>query len=195
MNAAAAEALADPRIGPVTKAELAEEVARWDTVELEADEAELDEVRRGRPIEWATRTLIQGDVLDAFGRYCEDELDDVDVLAATPSRLALAWRRERSAIVLRASFLFCDRLAEDGPVLLLGSLGPKATERFLDDGNLRSRVALLDLARLEKIAAVRSSVFVYFEWFLRDEYGVKILAAPAFTGGLVERGIISLGMG
>jgi hypothetical protein len=42
---------------------------------------------------------------------------------------------------------------------------------------------------------VRSSVFVYFEWFLRDAYGVKILAAPAFTSGLVERGIISLGMG
>jgi hypothetical protein len=42
---------------------------------------------------------------------------------------------------------------------------------------------------------VRSSVFVYFEWFLRDVYGVKVLAAPAFTSGLVGRGIISLGMG
>jgi hypothetical protein len=42
---------------------------------------------------------------------------------------------------------------------------------------------------------VRSSVFVYFEWFLRDEYGVKLLPSPAFTQGLIERGIISLGMG
>jgi hypothetical protein len=42
---------------------------------------------------------------------------------------------------------------------------------------------------------VRSSVFVYLEWFLRDTYGVKILPESAFTSGLVERGIISLGMG
>jgi hypothetical protein len=35
----------------------------------------------------------------------------------------------------------------------------------------------------------------YFEWFLRDAYGVKLLPAPAFTQGLVDRGIISLGMG
>jgi hypothetical protein len=68
-------------------------------------------------------------------------------------------------------------------------------ERFIEDEGLRSRVAVLDLARLEKIAAVRSSVFVYLEWFLRDAYGVKILPESAFTGGLVGRGIISLGMG
>ncbi len=195
MNAAVAEALADPRIGEVTDDELAAELARWDAVELESDEPGLDEVRRGRPIEWATQTLTQGEILDAFGGYCRDELDDVEVVESAPSRLALGWRRERSAIELRAGFLFCERLAEDGPALLLGSIGPKAAERFLADEGLRSRVALLDLARLEKIAAVRSSVFVYFEWFLRDRYGVKILAAPAFTSGLVERGIISLGMG
>ena len=80
-------------------------------------------------------------------------------------------------------------------MLLLGPIGPKTVERFLEDEPLRSRVALLDLARLEKIAAVRSSVFVYLEWFLRDAYGVKILPESAFTSGLVGRGIISLGMG
>ena len=42
---------------------------------------------------------------------------------------------------------------------------------------------------------MRSSVFVYFEWFLRDAFGVNVLPAPAFTRGLIDRGIISLGMG
>ena len=196
MNAAVAEALADPRIGPVSDEELATEAARWDEVETEVEtEKEVEEARRGRAIEWATQTVTQGQVLDAFRDYCRDELDDVDVLAATPSRLELGWRRERSTVEIRAGFLFCERLATEGPALLLGPVGPKATERFLADETLRSRVALLDLERLEKIAAVRSSVFVYFEWFLRDAYGVKILPDNAFTSGLVERGIISLGMG
>jgi hypothetical protein len=195
VNAAVSEALADPRIGAVSETELAAELARWDEVELEADGVEIDDIRRGRPIEWATRTLTQGEILDAFGGYCRDELDDVEVLDAAPSRLALGWRREQSAIELRIGMLFCERIAVANPVLVLGSIGPRASERFLEDEGLRSRVALIDLGRLEKIAAVRSSVFVYFEWFLRDHYGVKILAAPAFTSGLVERGIISLGMG
>ena len=60
---------------------------------------------------------------------------------------------------------------------------------------LRSRLALYDLNRLQKISAVRSSVFVYFEWFLRDIYGVKVVPAETFTRGLVDRGIISLGFG
>jgi hypothetical protein len=195
VNAATVEALADPRVGSVTGDELEAELARWDEIDVDSGEAGLDEVRRGRAIEWATRTLTQGEILDAFGRYCRDELDDVDVLEAAPSRLVLGWRRQRSTIELRAGLLFCDRLAEHGPALLLGSIGPKAAARFLEDEGLRSRVAVLDLARLEKIAALRSSAFVYFEWFLRDEYGVKILPEPVFTSGLVGRGIISLGMG
>jgi hypothetical protein len=36
---------------------------------------------------------------------------------------------------------------------------------------------------------------VFLEWFLRDAYGVKVLASAAFTQGLVSRGVISLGMG
>jgi hypothetical protein len=36
---------------------------------------------------------------------------------------------------------------------------------------------------------------VYFEWFLRDVYGVKLLPSAAFTAGLIDRGILSLGMG
>jgi hypothetical protein len=193
VNAAAAEALADPRVGPVSSEELEAELARWDPVE--ADEAELEEIRRNRRIEWAAETVTQGEVLDAFGDYCERELDDVEVLERTQIRLALGWRRERSAIELRAGLAYCDRLAALGPVMLRTAIGPKTVERFLDGETLRGRVALLDLARLEKIAAARSSVFVYFEWFLRDVYGVKVLAESSFTRGLVERGIISLGMG
>jgi hypothetical protein len=193
MNAAAAEALADPRVGPVSDEELEAELSRWDPVE--ADESELEDARRGREIEWAAETVTQGEVLDAFGDYCERELDDVEVLERTPIRLTLGWRRERSSIELRAGLAFCDRLAGEGPALLLTTIGPLTVDRFLDAPGLRARVALLDLARLEKIAAVRSSVFVYFEWFLRDVYGVKVLAESGFTRGLVERGIISLGMG
>jgi hypothetical protein len=197
VNAAAAEALADPRVGPLSHGELEAELARWDEVDAEAepDEAELDDLRRDRTIEWAAATVTQGEILDAFAAYCSDELDDVELVDHAPSRLTLGWRRERSTIELRLGLLFCDRFAADGPALLLTTIGPQTVERFLEDPALRSRVALLDLARLEKIAAVRSSVFVYFEWFLRDVYGVKVLAESAFTRGLVERGIISLGMG
>jgi hypothetical protein len=194
VNAAAAEALADPRIGAPTAAELEAELARWDRPE-DIESLDLDDTRRNRPIEWATQTLTQGKVLDAFATYCRDELDEVEVVEQGPSRLALASGRERSAIEIRAGLLFCDRLAAEGPIMLLTSIGPRAVEHFLDDTALRSRVALLDLVRLEKIAAVRSGVFVHFEWFLRDVYGVKILPESAFTRGLVERGIISLGMG
>jgi hypothetical protein len=195
VNPVAAEALSDPRTGAVAGPALEAELARWEPGTDEADDVDLDAMRRGRTIEWATRTLTQGEILDAFAAHCRDELDDVEVLESTASRLALGWRRERSTIELRLGYPFCERLAQDGPVMLLGPIGPKAVERFLEDEGLRSRIALLDLARLEKIAAVRSSVFVYLEWFLRDTYGVKILPESAFTNGLVERGIISLGMG
>ena len=81
------------------------------------------------------------------------------------------------------------------PTLLLTELTGALVTRLLDDAALRARVAVYDLARLEKVNAVRSSVFVYFEWFLRDVYGVKIVASDEFTRGLVDRGIISLGFG
>jgi hypothetical protein len=191
VNPAVAEALADPRIGEVSEAEVAAELERWDAT----SDGELEELREGRTIEWATRTVTQAEVLAAFADHCRDELDEVDVVERTSTRLSLRWRKEMSSVELRAGFLFAERLAGEGPAMLLGPIGPKTVERFLDDEALRSRVAVLDLARLEKIAAVRSSVFVYFEWFLRDAYGVKILAESGFTSGLVGRGIISLGMG
>jgi hypothetical protein len=195
VNPIEAEALADVRTGAVPGPDLEAELERWDPAADEPDDADLDHLRRSREIEWATRALTQGEILDAFAAYCRDELGDVEVLEWTPSRLAVGWRQERSTIELRLGYAFCERLAEDGPAMFLGPIGPTAVERFLEDEALRSRIALLDLVRLEKIAAVRSSVFVYLEWFLRDVYGVKILPESAFTTGLVERGIISLGMG
>jgi hypothetical protein len=199
---AAAEALTDPRIGAVSSDALAAELAlHFPEAELDPDTVGpldsdiLGSARRARPIEWAARSLTQGAVLDAFAAHCRDELDDVDLLSQGPVRLELVWRRERAAIELRCGFLFLERLAEDEPLLLLGELTPAAVERFLADEALRGRVAVYDLAQLEKVNAVRASAFVYFEWFLRDVYRVKVAPAAAFTQGLVERGIISLGMG
>lgn len=199
---AALEALADPRLGPLGSEELSAELARHfpdDVVEVASlappDPAELDEARRARPLEWAALTVTQGEVLDAFAEHCREELDEVEVVSEGPTRLELSWRRERSAVELRLGFLFCERLGGEGPLLLLGELRPGLVERFLDDAGARSRIGVYDLVRLEKVNAVRSSVLVFFEWFLRDRYGVKLLPAPAFTQGLVDRGIISLGMG
>jgi hypothetical protein len=145
---------------------------------------------RERRIEWATLSTTQGEILDAFAAHCRDELDDVEVVTATPTLLELRWRKEQS--VVEIAEVATER---EKPTLLLWELTGEMVGRLLDDGALRSRIAVYDLARLEKASAVRSSVFVYFEWFLRDVYGVKVVASDAFTRGLVDRGVISLGFG
>lgn len=145
---------------------------------------------RDRAIEWATQTLTQGEILDAFCIYCEG-IDDIQVLEHEALFLRLSWRGRETSTVEIAETL----PAAGDPTLVLAEITDALAERFLDDEELRGRVAVYDLAQLAKINAVRSSSFVYFEWFLRDLYGVKILAANAFTQGLVARGIISLGMG
>ena len=145
---------------------------------------------RERKIDWAAQTLTQGEILDAFCVYCEG-VDDLEVLEHESLFVRLSWRgRETSTVEI------ADTLPAAGdPSLVLTEITDELAEGFLDDEELRGRVAVYDLAQLTKINAVRSSSFVYFEWFLRDFYGVKILAANAFTQGLVARGIISLGMG
>jgi hypothetical protein len=147
-------------------------------------------VLRERPIEWAALTLSHGELLDAFAAHCE-EIGDLALVKRTPTLLRLDWRGREQAVVELADAI-PDR---EEPSLVLMGLTDELVPRFLDDPLLRSRVALYDLVRLEKVSAVRSSVFVYFEWFLRDAYGVKILPESTFTRGLVEQGIISLGMG
>jgi hypothetical protein len=145
---------------------------------------------RERRIDWAAISVTQGEVLDAFATYCRDELDDIELVAESPTRLELAWKRERSFVTVAGGIP-----AGDEPTLAMTELTEPLVIALLDDPQLRSRLAVYDLARLEKANAVRSSVFVYFEWFLRDVYGVKVVASDAFTRGLVDRGIISLGFG
>ena len=145
---------------------------------------------RERRIDWAAMSVTQGEVLDAFAVYCREALDDVELLSRSPIRIELAWRRERSAVELTTELP-----AGEQPTLVMDALTDELVSRLLDDATLRARIAVYDLARLEKVNAVRSSVFVYFEWFLRDLYGVKVVASDAFTRGLVDRGIISLGFG
>jgi hypothetical protein len=120
------------------------------------------------------------------------------VLEAGPGLLVARWRREISRVEVRDSLAGVERLAPEGPVMLLGDVDGEldaVVDAFASDEALRNRLCILDLARLERVGAVRSSVFVYLEWFLRDEYGVKLLPAAAFTRALIGRGIISLGFG
>ena len=164
----------------------------------EAGRAELAQWRAGRRIEWASRTVTQGDLLAAFAEHCRSDLEDVDVLESGDDLLVARWRRETSRLELRAGFAGVERLASSTPTVLLGDVEPdeeRLLKAFLDDADLRNRLAVCDLGRLERIGAVRSSVFVYLEWFLRDAYGVKLQPSPAFTQGLIDRGVISLGMG
>lgn len=157
-----------------------------------------EQAAAGRTIEWATRTLTQGDVVAAFAAHCREELEDVEVRELGATFLVATWRRETSRIELRERIVAEDLAAAEAPTLYLGELPDdldSLADAFVRDDSLRSRVALVDLVRLEKISAVRSSVFVYLEWFLRDEYGVKLLPAPAFTQRLIDCGVISLGFG
>ena len=165
-------------------------------VERAAEELRLRRV--ARRIDWATLTITQGDLLAAFADHCGHELDDVEVVERREDLLVARWRRETSRIELRAGFLGLERLASNVPTLLLGDVEgeeERLVTAFVDVADLRNRLAICDLARLERIGAPRSSVFVYLEWFLRDAYGVKLLPSARFTQGLIDRGVISLGMG
>jgi hypothetical protein len=192
-EAAALEALRDPRIGRLhVSPELAAGIE-------DADLDELPPFTVERPIEWATRTLAQGEILNAFAAHCRDELEDVEVLEEAPGLLVARWRRETSRLELRAGLVALEQLVSAEPTMLLADLDhadvDALAERFVAEPALRTGLAIYDLGRLEKIGAPRSSVFVYFEWFLRDAYGVKLLTSAAFTQGLIARGVISLGFG
>lgn len=151
----------------------------------------------GRRVEWAAHTLTEGEILAAFAAHCRDELADVEVLEQGPAHLVARWRRETSRLELPAGPLDPHLVARAQPTLHLVDLEALdgAAERLASEPALRASVALVDLVRLEKIAAVRSSVFVYLEWFLRDAYGVKLLTSPEFTRRLIARGEIHLGFG
>jgi hypothetical protein len=189
-QAAALEAALDPRIGPEHAPDIDASAH---------DAAELAPFTADRAIEWAARTISQGEILEAFARHCRDDLTDVEVVESTPALLVARWKRETARLELRAGLVAVERLASEDPTMLLADLDAVdldgLADRFAADPALRGSLAIYDLGRLEKLGAVRSSVFVYFEWFLRDEYGVKLLSSAAFTQGLINRGIISLGFG
>ena len=158
----------------------------------------LEQRAAERPVEWGALTTTQGEVLAGFARHCRDDLDDLEIVGDDGTLLTVRWRTEESRFELRNGFLGVDRLATGTPTMLLGDIERDLSglvSIFLDRPDLRSRLAVCDLARLERLGTVRSSAFVYFEWFLRDEYGVKLVPVPAFTQGLIDRGVISLGMG
>jgi hypothetical protein len=199
------EALLDPRIGELAAAQaegldpeqLAIEGGRARLRPERLPEAELavTEAVRGRAIEWASLSTTQGELFDALTAHYRDELDEVDLYAASPTALDVGWRRERATVELRAGFVECERLGAERPAIVLGPLDDALSERLAAEPKLRERLVVYDLAALSKAGAVRSSVAVFLEWFLRDAYGVKVLASAAFTQGLVSRGVISLGMG
>jgi hypothetical protein len=205
-QADALEALIDPRIGTLpagaAPAELVEELETRGLLDTDLRESVrnmLAERAAARPIEWGSLTTTQGDVLAAFTVHCRDELADVDVVSAATAGLVVRWRSEESRFELRNGFVGVERLASANPTtMLLGDVDrdlDRLVTAFLDRPELRDRVAVCDLDRLERLGTVRSSCFVYFEWFLRDAYGVKLVPSPAFTQGLIDRGVISLGMG
>jgi hypothetical protein len=199
------EALLDPRIGslPVAAAGALDPdllISEGETVRLRPErraEAELAVTRavRERPIEWASLTTTQGELFDALTAHFRDELDEIDLHAVTPTAFDAMWRRERATVELRAGFVECERLGAERPAIVLGPLDDGLSERLAAEPKLRERLVVYDLAALSKAGALRSSVAVFVEWFLRDAYGVKVLASAAFTQGLVSRGVISLGMG
>ena len=133
------------------------------------------------------------EVLAAFHQHAEHDLADVDVLEAAPAALVLQWRREIVDVQLRPALE--DEPVPPRPVLVIAPLETGFITRLLDDERLRAHLGVYDLQRREKASAVRSSVFTYFEWFLQESYGMKVVASSSFTAGLVERGILSLGMG
>jgi hypothetical protein len=203
--ARALEALTDERVGALPAGAVPDELVD----ELEADgllsPSRRDEVLRAleqraleRAVEWGSQTVTQGEVLAAFAVHCRDDLADVEVVSREPARLVVRWRAEESRFELRNGFLGVDRLASKTPTMLLGDIEHDVAAlvlAFLDRPELRSRIAVCDLGRHERLGTVRSSAFVYFEWFLRDAYGVKLLPTAAFTQGLIDRGVLSLGMG
>lgn len=204
------EALADDRVGVLSRQQLGNQLdtLRDDgLVDVDGgnvrlrDHARVDVERqvadylRKRMLVTSRQTRTHGEVLETFDRYCRYELDDVDVVASQSTRLALRWRREQAVIELREGHLGWDHLAGTDPLLLVTELDTSVVDLLLDDPWLRGRIAVYDLGQRQKANVVRCPVFVYFEWFLRECYGIKALAAPEFTAGLVERGVISTGMG
>ena len=124
----------------------------------------LAQLAADETIEWASQTVTWGAVLSGFAGHCRDELDDVDV-EEERGRLVARWRRETSLIELRTGFVECAKLATETPTMLLGDIDRDLgtlVESFASDVALRSRLAVIDLRRLEKINANRGIISLGF---------------------------------
>ncbi|MSO57746.1 MAG: hypothetical protein EXQ77_01755 [Thermoleophilia bacterium] len=150
---------------------------------------------RSRPLPWAS--LNVGAVFDAFAAHCADDLEDLEVVERSASVLEVRRRDERGRAEIAVGALPLDGPLPPVPRLLLADTAGETglVARFLEDTALRERVCVVDLALLEKVGTVRSSLLVYLEWFLRERYGVKLLPHEDLTRGLLARGTLSLGMG
>ena len=189
------EAVLDPRIPAEQVPATPEQRAAWAgraTQDLRAFTVD-------RVIEWGQTVTTQGEILASFASHADEELEDVTVVERAADRLTLQWRREVAHFELRAGLAGCAALAaRDEPRMLLSDLDRASDgfiETFAGDPGMRNGLIVQDLHRLEKLGAARASVFVYFEWFLRDVYGVKVLNTGEFTQRLIALGVISLGMG
>ena len=189
------EAILDPRIPADLVAASAEQRAAW----AGRSKEDVRPFTTGRVIEWGQTVTTQGEILAAFARHADEELEDVTVVEREAGRLTLQWRREVAHFELRAGLAGCAALASrDEPRMLLSDLDRASDgfiEAFAGDPVMRNGLIVQDLHRLEKLGTARASVFVHFEWFLRDVYGVKLLNTGEFTQRLIALGVISLGMG
>ncbi len=199
VEAALLEAVRDPRIPADSVPATPEQRAAWAALPADEVAAALRPFTVDRPVEWALLSLTQGEILAAFAKHADEELDDVTVLERSDDRLTLGWRRETAHFELRAGLVGCAALASrDQPRMLLADLDRMDDgfiETFATDPAMRTGLVVQDFARLEKLGAARATTFVHLEWFLRDAYGVKLLNSGEFTQRLIALGVISLGMG
>jgi hypothetical protein len=198
-EAALLEALIDPRIPGESVPVTPEQRAAWAELSPEAAAEALRPFTTERRIEWARTTTTQAEILAAFAKHADEELEDVTLVEQASDRLALRWRRETAHFELRAGLVGCAALASrEEPRMLLADLDRADdgfVEAFAGDAAMRTGLVVQDFGRLEKIGAARASAFVHLEWFLRDAYGVKLLNSAEFTQRLIALGVISLGMG
>jgi len=80
---------------------------------------------RARTIEW-TDGLTQGELLDRFAAHCRDDLDDVELLAAQPTRLELRLRDGEGSVELRSDLAGVERL--EGVHLILAPIDEGGSE-------------------------------------------------------------------
>jgi hypothetical protein len=193
------EAMRDPRIPGESVPVTPEQRAAWGALSSDDVAEALRPFTTELRIEWARTTTTQGEILAAFAKHADEELDDVEVVAQAADRLTLRWRREVAHFELRAGLVGCAALASrDEPRMLLADFDRADdgfVEAFAGDAAMRTGLVVQDFNRLEKIGAARASTFVHLEWFLRDAYGVKLLNSAEFTQRLIALGVISLGMG